>query len=250
MSMTNGDKVRAVLKAVKAQDPDEATRYVARDCVQHFPHIGSGVDGLRKYIVGSTSEQLQLAVVRIVENGPYVVTQLQAQITGEHMFAVYRFAGELIAEHWAFSSPDAPPNKSGHTQLDGPTQPSHLNQTERNAAFLRRYYETFHLAGDHNRNEEFFTGDVMIRHEPGVRDGLGEFLGDVAVLMQHRTIDEIKLLVGEGDLVFVAAKGTHEGKLCAYIDLYRIEQEKVVEHWGFPQMIPPRADSLNRNEML
>ena len=90
----------------------------------------------------------------------------------------------------------------------------------------------------------------MIRHEPGVRDGLGEFLRDVAVLMQHRTIDELKLLVGEGDLVFVAAKGTHEGKPCAYIDLYRIEQEKVVEHWGFPQMIPPHQNSKNHNEML
>lgn len=90
----------------------------------------------------------------------------------------------------------------------------------------------------------------MIRHEPGVRDGVAEFLRDVKVLMQHRTIDEVKLLLGQGDLVFIAAKGTHEGKPCVYVDLYRVEGEKIVEHWGFPEMIPPQSASKNSNGML
>jgi predicted SnoaL-like aldol condensation-catalyzing enzyme len=70
------------------------------------------------------------------------------------------------------------------------------------------------------------------------------------MLMQHRTIDEIKLLLGQGDLVFVAAKGTHEGGLCVYIDLYRVENLKVVEHCGFPQMVPPQSEWKNTNGML
>ena len=90
----------------------------------------------------------------------------------------------------------------------------------------------------------------MIRHEPGVRDGLGEFLHDVDMLMQHRTIDELKLLLGEGDLVFILAKGTHEGQPCAYIDLYRVEDDKIVEHWGFPQVFPGQTTSRNRNGLL
>jgi len=96
---------------------------------------------------------------------------------------------------------------------------------------------------------------------------------DVEVLMQHRTIDEIELLLGQGDFAFLAAKGTHEGKPCVYIDLYRVENEKVVEHWGFPemtnrvktqslasqarhrrslgsQMSPPPAEWKNSNGML
>ncbi len=68
--------------------------------------------------------------------------------------------------------------------------------------------------------------------------------------MQHRTIDEIKLLLGQGDLVFIAAQGTHEGKPCGYIDLYRVENEAVVDHWGFPQAIPHEADLKNHNGML
>jgi predicted SnoaL-like aldol condensation-catalyzing enzyme len=49
---------------------------------------------------------------------------------------------------------------------------------------------------------------------------------------------------------FVAAKGTHEGGLCVYIDLYRVENLKVVEHWGFPQMVPPQSEWKNTNGML
>ena len=58
-----------------------------------------------------------------------------------------------------------------------------------------------------------------------------------------RTIDAIVLLVGQGDLVFIAARGTHAGEPCAYIDLYRVEAGKLVEHWGFPQAIPRQEAS-------
>jgi predicted SnoaL-like aldol condensation-catalyzing enzyme len=250
MANTEIENVRSVLEAIKAQDSDRAIQYVDKHFVQHYPYTADGVEGLKQYIDGTTPEQLSLTVVRAFQDRPYVVTQLKAHSSGEDMFAVYRFQDGLIAEHWAFSAPGAPPNKSGHTQMDGPTEAKHLEETEKNKSFLRNYYETFHLSGDHGQNERFFTGDLMIRHEPGVRDGVGEFLRDVEVLMQHRTIDEIKLLLVQGDLVFVAAKGTHEGDPCAYIDLYRVENLKVVEHWGFPQMVPPQSEWKNTNGML
>jgi predicted SnoaL-like aldol condensation-catalyzing enzyme len=57
-------------------------------------------------------------------------------------------------------------------------------------------------------------------------------------------------VVPASSLVFVAAKGTHEGDLCGYIDLYRVENLKVVEHWGFPQMVAPQSEWKNSNGML
>ena len=250
MAEGNFNKVTAVLGAIQAQDAHRALQCVAPGFVQHSPHIASGVDGLRQYIVASAPEQLRFTVVRAFEDDPYVVTQMQAEASGDTIFAVYRFEDGLIAEHWAFSSPAAPLNRSGHTQLDGPADASHLEDTGKNKVIVRRYYEAFHLAGDRTRNDEFFRDDVMIRHEPGVHDGLSEFLRDVERLMQYRTIDEVKLLLGKGDLVFIAAKGTHEGKPCSYIDLYRVEDEKIVEHWGFPQMVPLQSESKNQNSVL
>ena len=250
MPKTNIETVHAVFEAIGARDVDRAIQYVNPHFVQHNPYLAAGVEGFRQYILGSTPEQLDLKVVRTFEDGPFVVTQVKAGRAGENMFAVYRFQDGLIAEHWAFSSSGAPPNQSGHTQIDGPIEAKHLEDTDKNKAFTRKYYETFHIAGDHSHNHDYFTGDLMIRHEPGVRDGVAEFLRDVEVLMQHRTIDEVKLLLGQGDFVFIAAKGTHEGAPCAYIDLYRVEGEKIVEHWGFPAKVPPQEEWKNNHGML
>lgn len=250
MAKTNIEKVLGVIEAIRAQDADRAVQYFDDHFVQHSPCMASGVEGLKQYIVGSTPQQVRFRVVRALQDGPYVMAQLKAESSGDDMFAAYRFEDGLVAEHWIFSAPNAPPNKSGHTQLDGPTEARHLEDTEKNKVFARRYYETFHIAGKHSQENDFFAGDLMIRHEPGIRDGVREFLRDVEVLMQHRTIDEVKLLLGQGDLVFIAAEGTHEGKPCVYVDLYRIEGEKIVEHWGFPEMVPPRSEWKNNNGML
>ncbi|HEY4046838.1 MAG TPA: nuclear transport factor 2 family protein [Acidobacteriaceae bacterium] len=250
MTETNLDKVMALLAAIRAQDADKVLQLVAPRFVQHTPYIADGVEGLRQFILDATSDQVKLSLVRAIADGQLVVAQLRLESSGENRFAVFRFQNGLIAEQWAFSSPDAPPNESGHTQLDSPTEPTDLADTDRNKAVVHKYYETFHLAGNHDQNGEFFAGNLMIRHEPGVRDGLDEFLRDVKILMQHRTIDELRLLAGQGDLVFIAAKGAHENDACAYIDLYRVEDEKIVEHWGFPQMFPPQSVRMNPNSML
>ena len=63
----------------------------------------------------------------------------------------------------------------------------------------------------------------MIRHEPGASDGAEAFLRDLAMATRERTLDEIKLLLGEGDLFFLAALSTYRGDPCAYIDLYRVD---------------------------
>ena len=117
-------------------------------------------------------------------------------------------------------------------------------------AVVRDCHETVHIGGRHDRIGRYVAGERQVRHESGVRDGVAAFERDLAVLTGSRTIDEIVLLIGQGDLVFIAARGTHEGEPCASVDLYRVEGDKLVEHWGFPQPMPSRMASMNRNGML
>jgi predicted SnoaL-like aldol condensation-catalyzing enzyme len=251
-AMREIEKVLTVFAGISAGDVSLATKHIdPKHFVQHNPHAADGVAGLTQFIAHAPREQLQLNVVRIFQDGPYVVTQATGQRSGKNIFFdIFRFEDGLVVEHWAFSTIAAPPNHSGHTQLDGPTSATHIEDTEKNRSLLRTYYETFHIRGDHSRSQQYFAGDLMIRHEPGVRDGVAEFLRDVEVLMQHRTIDEIKFLLGHGDLVFIAAQGTHENAPCVYIDLYRVQDGKIVEHWGFPEMVPPHEQRRNDNVML
>ncbi len=252
MAESDIEKVLTVFQGISAGNADLATRYINEErFIQHNPYAADGVEGLKQFIRQSPREQLHLTVVRAFQDGPYVWTQAKGQRSGRNVFFdIFRFEDGLVIEHWAFSAMDAPPNPSGHTQIDGPTEAKHTEDTEKNKAFMRDYYETFHISGDHSRADHYFTGDLMARHEPGVRDGVAEFLRDVEVLMQHRTIDEVKFLLGQGNFVFIVAKGTHEGAPCVYVDLYRVEDEKVVEHWGFPEAIPPQGERKNNNGIL
>ncbi|MGH6716255.1 MAG: hypothetical protein ACREDC_08730 [Bradyrhizobium sp.] len=212
--------------------------------------MADGAFGLIEYI-----ERLQkgsdLEVLRALEDGRYVVTQAQSGASGERvLFDVFKLENDLIVEHWAFSAEMGPPNKSGHTQADGPTVPNPDEDGEKNKSIVREYYDAVHLAGDHSKIRGYFSGDHCVRHEPGVADGVAVFIRDLKVLTQNRTIDEIRLLLAQGDFVFLAAKGTVEGRACAYIDLYRVEAGKIVEHWGFPEEVPPQRESRNGNGML
>ncbi len=252
MAESDIEKVLSVLQGISSGDTDLATRHInPTKYIEHNPRSADGIDGLREYISQFSKEKNHLKMVRAFQDGHYFVTQADALISGQKtFFEVFRFEDGLMVEHWVFSAKAAPPNKSGHTQTDGPTEAKHREDTEKNKSFMRKYYETFHISGDHSRSDLYFTGDLMIRHEPGVRDGVAEFMRDVEVLMQHRTINEVKFLLGQGDFVFIAAKGTHEGEPCVYIDLYRVEGEKIVEHWGFPEKIPPQEEWKNNNGML
>ena len=115
---------------------------------------------------------------------------------------------------------------------------------------MRDYYEKFHLQVRHDLADLYFAGSPMIRHEPGVSDGVDGFMRDLAVATRDRTIDEIRLLAGRGDLVFLVALGTHGTEPCAYVDLYRVERNTIAEHWGFFQPVPPREARQNGNAML
>jgi predicted SnoaL-like aldol condensation-catalyzing enzyme len=251
MARSEIQKAPTVLQGIADRDADLATRYLHPQVYkEHNPYSADGVLGVREYICRLPKDG-HLKVVRTFQDGAWVFTQEDGLILGQNtFFDVFRFADGLIVDHWRFAAKAGPPNKSGHTQIDGPTEAQHVEDTEKNKSLVHRYYETFHIRGDHSRREQYFAGDLCIRHEPGVRDGVAEFLRDVSVLMQHRTIDEIRILLGQGDFVFLAARGTHQGEPCAYIDLYRMEDGKIVEHWGFPEMVPAQNESKNNNGML
>lgn len=250
--MTDIEKASTFLQGAASRSSELATKYVdPRSYVEHSPGVPDGVGGLKEYVDQLPRADLQLEVLRAFQDGAFVVTQAQGSIPGrEVLFDVFRFENGLIVEHWGFSSKAGPPNKSGHTQADGPTEPTHDEDTEKNKSLVREYYETVHIGGDHGRITRYTAGDYMVRHEPGVADGVAAFMRDLAVITRSRSIDEIRFVLGQGDFVFVAAKGSVERRPCVYIDLYRVDADKLVEHWGFPEDVPPRGEWRNTNGML
>jgi predicted SnoaL-like aldol condensation-catalyzing enzyme len=252
MATSDIEKVLTVFQGIEARDADLATKYIhPTKYKQHNPRAADGIAGVKEWISQLSPEKSPLKTIRAFQDGPYVFTQEEGNVFGKSVFFdIFRFEDGLIVEHWVFSAKAAPPNESGHTQTDGPAQAKLSEDKEKNKSIVREYYETIHISGDHSKIPQYFSGDHCIRHEPGVRDGVPAFKRDLEELTKHRSIDEIKFVLGQGDFVFIAARGSHEGNPCVYVDLYRVEDGKIAERWGFPDEIPPQEQWKNNNGML
>ncbi len=255
MSTTGIAKALTVLQGIGNRDQDLAIKYMhPTKFTQHNPLLSDGIDGVKEWIRRLPREKSPLKTVRVFQDGSYVIANTEGDILGQNVFFdIFRLEDDLIVEHWTFSTKAAPPNQSGHTQTDGPTEAKHEQDTGKSKSIIRDYYETVHVSGDHSKIPQY-SADYCIRHEPGVSDGLAAFLRDLKAATKHakasRSIDEIKYVLGQGDFVFVVAKGTVKGAPCAYIDLYRVEGDKIAEHWGFQEMVPPAHEWKNNNGML
>ena len=104
---------------------------------------------------------------------------------------------------------------------------------------------------DHKVREavDKYVGDRYIQHNPLVPDGtkvLIEFM-EPYFAKNPTARSEIKRAVAEGDLVFlhVNAKSSETDRGMAVVDIFRVENGKVVEHWDVVQPIPEKANNSN-----
>lgn len=107
---------------------------------------------------------------------------------------------------------------------------------------------------DHKVREavDQYVGDRYIQHNPLVPNGtkvLIEFL-EPYFAKNPTARSEIKRAVAEGDLVFlhVHARSSETDRGMAVVDVFRVENGKVVEHWDVMQPIPEKA--ANENTMF
>jgi predicted SnoaL-like aldol condensation-catalyzing enzyme len=87
-----------------------------------------------------------------------------------------------------------------------------------------------------------FLGDTYIQHNPHVPDGIEGFLKFVKFRRDKfpTARNEVKRVIAEGDLVMlhvhsVVIPGSAGRQI---VDIFRVENGKVVEHWDVIQEIP------------
>jgi predicted SnoaL-like aldol condensation-catalyzing enzyme len=127
-----------------------------------------------------------------------------------------------------------------------------LNETQKNKKLVMNFYT---LAFVNKKVEEAinkYVGDIYIQHNPDVQDGkegvikfLSNFLNS-----NPQMVFNVKRVIAEDDLVAIHhhSKMTPEDRGVAIIDIFRVEQGKIVEHWDVIQSVPEK--SANDNTMF
>lgn len=117
---------------------------------------------------------------------------------------------------------------------------------------VRAFYEM--LFNDHKPAEaaKKYMGKKYIQHNPYMSDGIEAFTEYFTGFFEElpKTRVEIKRIIAEGDLValHLHQKLDEDDRGRAMVEIFRLENGKIVEHWGVTQAVPARA--ANRNTMF
>ena len=257
--MTTSDTLRATARQamidIFRKDATAVDRYFAESFVQHDPNLADGVAGMKSFAAEiASSPAADITIYRTLVDGDFALLHSRYDGVGRYgassiAFDLFRFEGGKIVEHWGGQEPQAPPNLSGRTQVDGPTAVLDREKTEANRTLVRTYRETVMVSLRFDRIEEFIEGAHYAQHASKIGDGVDRLRDRIASVAKEggQLYLTPRRFVAEGNFVLVLSEGDLPSGLTALYDLFRVENGKIVEHWDVLTPIPPPDQRKNTN---
>jgi|SRR6218665_383713 len=93
-------------------------------------------------------------------------------------------------------------------------------------------------------NIDHYLLSTYIQHNPKVADGAEAFEIAIKDWLKGapKTKVDVQHIAAEGDLVFLHVKNVlADGKLQSVIDIFRIEDKKIAEHWDVHETVPEKS---------
>lgn len=187
--------------------------------------------------------------IRILQDSTFVV--VHSRMIGDSLkfrWDILKIENEEVLEHWSNVQDSIGLNPDKHSEIDGPTIPSELEKTDINRARIYRFIDQCMIREDGGAYK-FFNFGIYIQHNRDVGDGLSGLLwGMLKMKMNGETIKfkHNYHIIAEGNFVLSATEGYAGGEKFAFYDLFRLEEEKIVEHWD---IIAPLDEFSYYNEV-
>jgi predicted SnoaL-like aldol condensation-catalyzing enzyme len=245
------DNARALyLEAIRDGNYAEAiTTYAGDRYTQHSTPVKDGKDGFIAFFADFTARNpiRAIDIVRGFEDGRYVFLHVVQDLNdGEHRYVTADIFDTdddaRLIEHWDIIAELRDTTASGRGQIDGPTEPTDLDRTDVNKQLVTRFVDEVLAPGAYDRLAEFVAPEIA-QHSPGVADGivaLRAFAADASL----RYIERHRIL-GCGSFVAVLAESERYGRRHAVIDLFRVADGMIAEHWDVTEEITPESTWVN-----
>ncbi|MEX5235175.1 nuclear transport factor 2 family protein [Kocuria arenosa] len=241
--MTSADTIRtAGTDLFVRRDPSAVDRHYTEDFIQHSPLAPDGREGLRQF-VRSVPDDFRVDLVRVLDDhGTVVAHSAYAGLGPEPLvgFDVFRVDDGRIAEHWDAFEPLRTDSDGARPQLDGPVEVTDHERTQDNKRIAAEWVESALVAGDRHAVQGHMSPRGCTEHTARTPDG------------PQPAYRRLRRVVGEGNFVLTVAEAVTSGDpgdgaagTVACYDLWRLDDGRIVEHWGVAQPVPERMAHAN-----
>ena len=252
-----------VLKGVFEQgDTEVVDRFVRSDYIQHNPLAPDGAETLKNLGVSIHQQfpDFRYDIKRVISEGDLVLVHSNVIATpgarGQAVFDIFRFQGGKIAEHWDVGQNVPESSANGNDMFSTESwprteQPGPAWLTAYNKKLVTKAFDQLLVHKDLSAVDRYW-GSEYHQHNPTIADGVEGVksgLGGYFEAFPQLTVTP-KRVIAEGDLVavhshYVNAPGERG---MAVVDLFRVRNGKIVEHWDVLQDVP--ETSANDNGMF
>lgn len=229
--------------------------YTGDRYTQHSTPVKDGKEGFIEFFADfiERNPKRDIEIVRGFEDGQYVFLHaVQTLNDGEFRYVTADIFDTddqaRMIEHWDIIGEWVDKTVSGHTQVDGPTEPTDLDKTEDNKAVVAAFVNDVLKNGEFDKVTDYVSAETYIQHSPQVGDGLeglGAFVASLAEQGLSMKYEDIHKVVGCGNFVAVLSKMDFAGTAMAVIDLFRVDNGLIVEHWDVMEEILPEDQWVN-----
>lgn len=246
------DKICFLLKGIETGDAESAEVVSEEKYIQHNPQTTEGSEGLASLFKRLSKTSPRVNIVRIFEDGDYVFGHTEYEFdTSRVGFEVFRFEGDYAVEHWDNIQPRKGPNPSAHSMVDGATMVDARESTESNRLLVRSFVDEVLIENQFDLFEKYIDDKSFIEHSPQGSDGMEALnlmltarLENGSLLLEYHKMHRV---LAEGNFVLTVCEGGFNGIHSSFYDLFRVEQDRIVEHWDTREAVPAPEEWKNNN---
>jgi predicted SnoaL-like aldol condensation-catalyzing enzyme len=218
-------------KIIRDLDLTLVDNYVSDNYIQHSPTVKDGKEGLLEMLaflktLSRPAEYGPSPIIRVIADGDLVAVHLDIKFMAQRVSVVdiFRLFDGKIAEHW-----DAGQTLTGEdaglvTMTNGASVIDETADTNNSKSLIHSFYK--------DALEKSDKADKYLAAEYIEHNNAGNLLNNAGrVVKVHR-------IIGEGDFVVAHCECVTLDKACAQIHIFRVDGNKIVEHWSVEQELP------------
>ncbi|HEY2580823.1 MAG TPA: ester cyclase [Mucilaginibacter sp.] len=219
-------------KIIRDFDLSLVDAYIREDYIQHSPTVKNGRAGILEMLtflktLPKPAVMSPSPIIRVIAEGDFVAVHLDVKFMGKRMAVVdlYRLENGQIAEHWDAGQVQSEYGDGLITMTNGITVIEESANTIRNKKLVADFYSEL-IPGEFAEAGKFLTS-ALIKHTPDT----GLFTSRIREIKIHR-------IIGEGNFIMTQCEHSSEDKTFAQYNIFKIEDDKIAEHWSVEQEVP------------